>query len=104
MTRFGKKHLIVAANVAALAITVSIALNSRQAGAQGQGGPRVTIESPLPLPVTGNVGLASGTSVRVDNTVTDPVRVRNVNDAIQPFQAVGQCSNFSGGNTCGATI
>ncbi len=41
--------------------------------------------------VTGTVGLAPGASVLIDNTVGDPVRVRNVNDAIQPIQARSSC-------------
>jgi hypothetical protein len=41
--------------------------------------------------VTGTVGLTPGTSVLIDNTVGDPVRVRNVNDAIQPVQAQASC-------------
>jgi hypothetical protein len=64
----------------------------------------VKIVNPIPLPltgsvtstVTGTVGLASGASVQVNNTVTDPVRVRNVNDAIQPFQAEKTCSGTPG--------
>jgi hypothetical protein len=42
--------------------------------------------------ITGTVGLAPGSSVLIDNTVGDPVRTRNVNDAIQPVQAKAQCS------------
>jgi len=41
--------------------------------------------------VTGTVGLTAGTSVLVGNTVANPVRVRNVNDAIQPVQAQASC-------------
>src|SRR5947209_11888442 len=41
--------------------------------------------------VTGTVGLAPGASVMIDSTVGDPVRVRNVNDAIQPVQASAGC-------------
>ena len=84
-------------------------MNSHQAAAQGPpGGMSVNIVNPLPVPVTGSVtstvtgtvgltsgttvGLASGASVRVNNTVTDPVRVRNVNDAVQPFQGTGVCT------------
>jgi hypothetical protein len=37
----------------------------------------------------------------VNNTVSDPVRVRNVNDAIQPFQATGSCAKP---NICTAII
>jgi len=99
--------LIAAAVLTVLAVTGTI-MNSRQASAQDPG-PKVTIESPIPLPVTGSVnstvtgtvGLASGASVRVNNTVTDPVRVRNVNDAIQPFQANASCNGTGG---CDATI
>jgi hypothetical protein len=41
--------------------------------------------------ITGTVGLTPGTSVLIDNTVGDPVRVRNVNDANQPVQAQASC-------------
>jgi hypothetical protein len=99
-----KNHLIAAAVLSVLAVIGTI-MNSRQASAQN-GGPHVTIDSPIPLPVTGSVtstvtgpvgvtgtvGLASGASVQVNNTVRDPVRVRNVNDAIQPFQATAECN------------
>src|SRR5258705_5523548 len=41
--------------------------------------------------VTGTVGLTPGTSVQIGNTVDIPVRVRNVNDAIQSVQATASC-------------
>ena len=41
--------------------------------------------------VTGTVGLEPGASVMIDSTVGDPVRVRNVNDAIQPVQVSTTC-------------
>jgi hypothetical protein len=99
-----KNQLIAAAVLSVLAVVGTI-MNSRQASAQ-DGGPNVTIVSPIPLPVTGSVtstvtgtvpvtgtvGLASGASVHVNNTVADPVRVRNVNDGIQPFQGATSCS------------
>jgi hypothetical protein len=101
-----KKRMLAAAALSLLAVIGTI-MNARQASAQDQGnGPtKVTIVSPVPLPVTGSVtgtvtgnvgvtgtvGLASGASVHVNNTLTDPVRVRNVNDAIQPFQVTVSC-------------
>jgi hypothetical protein len=104
-----RNKLIVLAAVGILAVVGSF-MNSRSANAQGGAGPTVTIGAPLPLPVTGSVsstvtgtvGLVSGASVRVNNTVTDPVRVRNVNDAIQPFQASTSCS--SSANFCNSII
>ena len=112
MKRF-KNHLIAAAVLSMLAIIGTI-MNSHQAAAQPPGPPgglAVNIVNPVPVPVTGSinstvtgtVGLASGASVRVDNTVTDPVRVRNVNDAIQPFQAQGSCTTSNSG-ACSATL
>ena len=77
MNRY-KNPLITAAVLSVLAVIGTI-MNSRQASAD-DGGPKVTIVSPIPLPV------------RVDNEVSDPVRVRNVNDAIQPFQVHGSCN------------
>jgi hypothetical protein len=112
MNRY-KNHLIAVVVLSVLAIVGTI-MNSHQAAAQ-DGGPTVTIGSPIPLPVTGSVtstvtgtvpvtgtvGLASGASVHVNNTVIDPVRVRNVNDAIQPFQATVECN---GPVACSAAI
>jgi hypothetical protein len=101
MNRY-KNQLIAAAVLSMLAVIGTI-MNSRQASAQDQGN-GVTIVSPIPLPVTGTVGVASGASVRVNNTVADPVRVRNVNDAIQPFQAGQACTGLSGSSGCKVTI
>jgi hypothetical protein len=109
MSRLRNK-LIVLAAVGILAVVGSL-MNSRRANAQS-GSLRVTIGAPLPVPVSitgsstisGTVGLASGASVRVNNTVTDPVRVSNVNDAIQPFQASNFCSGTAGTGGCAVTI
>ena len=81
MKRF-KNHLIAAAVLSMLAIIGTI-MNSHQAAAQPPGPPgglAVNIVNPVPVPVTGSinstvtgtVGLASGASVRVDNTVPTP--------------------------------
>lgn len=51
----------------------------------------VTVNGSVTGSVTGTVGLTPGTSVMIDSTVGDPVRVRNVNDAIQPAQASTSC-------------
>jgi hypothetical protein len=51
----------------------------------------VTVNGSVTGSVTGTVGLAPGTSVMIDSTVGDPVRVRNVNDAIQPVQVSTTC-------------
>jgi hypothetical protein len=42
--------------------------------------------------VTGTVGLSPNASVFVNNPATDPVRVRSVNDGIQPVQAHASCT------------
>src|SRR5215472_4536260 len=89
-----RNKLIALAAVVILAV-VGTLLNSHQAAAQDAGPPgglAVNVVNSIPQQVTGTVGLTSGASVRVNNTVTDPVRVRNVNDAIQPFTASGTCS------------
>jgi len=112
MNRF-KTQLIAAALLSVLAVIATI-MNSHQAAAQGPpGSMAVNIVNPLPVPVsgavtstvTGSVGLASGTSVRVNNTVTDAVWVRTVTDGIEPFQAQGNCAHPGGSlNQCFATI
>ena len=83
------------------------------AAAGPPGGVQVDVVN-TPLPVTGSVsgtiglapgtavGLAPGTSVQIDNTVGNPVRVRNVNDAIQPVQVTQTCTTTAIG--CGGTI
>src|SRR5262245_48246041 len=92
-----KNYLITAAVLIVLAVIGSI-INSHQAAAQGPpNGLSVNIINPVPLPVTGTVtgtvgvtgtvDLASGASVHVNNTVTDPVRARNVDEpGRNPFQ------------------
>jgi len=83
-------------------------MNSREANAQSD--LTVTIEAPLPVPVSitgtstisGTVGLAPGASVQIDNT--DPVRVSNVNDVIQPFQASNLCYGPAGSGGCTVAI
>ena len=83
-------HLLVAAFVTACWTTVSLAQ---------QGPPTRDVNvANTPLPVTGSlavqgaVTLAPGTSVNVNSSVQNPVRVRSVNDAIQPVQVSTTCS------------
>jgi hypothetical protein len=116
MNRY-KNHLIAATVLSVLAVIGTI-MNSRQASAQG-GGPKVTIESPIPLPVTGsttvsgtvaatqsgawNVGINGTPNVHVTNPATAPVLALNVNDPGRiPYQSnrVGFC----GGAQCSATF
>jgi hypothetical protein len=107
-----RQLLFVASALTGLAL-VGIFINSRQAIAQGPpNGLAVRIVDPLPVPVSGSVGvtgpitvsLSAGSHVRVDNTVTNPVRVRNVNDALQPAQAGGSCVADAGLIGCGVTL
>jgi hypothetical protein len=57
----------------------------------------VTNSASQPVPVTGavtgTVSLTTGTGVIVDNPVTDPVRVRSVNDALQPIAVTAFCTS-----------
>src|SRR6516165_5539786 len=58
-----------------------------------------------PLPVTGSVSLAPGATVNVNSSAANPVRVRSVNDAIQPVAASASCTSPSNTIGCGpATI
>jgi hypothetical protein len=105
MARFGTKNLIVAANIAVLAITVSVVLSQRQAVAQNPNpGATVTIAGPLPLPVTGsatvsgsvaatqsgtwNVGISGTPSVAVSSLPSTPLLTKATdNPGLKPFQA-----------------
>jgi|SRR5579871_3105815 len=55
----------------------------------------ITVSGVLPVSQSGpwNVGLTGGTGVRINNAASDPVQVREVNDAMQPFQATASCSS-----------
>jgi hypothetical protein len=59
---------------------------------------------PVPVTgaVTGTVSLSAGTGVIVDNPVTDPVRVRSVNDALQPVAVKTSCTTTAIG--CGPGV
>jgi hypothetical protein len=109
-----RRNKVIAFAAIVILAAVGFLINSHQAAAQGPpSGLAVNIVNPLPVPISGSltstvtgtvslapgttVGLASGASVHLNNTVTDPVRVRNVNDAIQPFQASTQCSTTADG-------
>jgi hypothetical protein len=74
-----KNQLIAAAVLSVLAVIGTI-MNSRQASAQG-GGPRVTIESPIPLPITGSTTILGTPNVSVTNPPASPVFTRDVDDA-----------------------
>jgi hypothetical protein len=84
--------MIAAAVLSVLAVIGTI-MNSRQATAQ-DGGPKVTIESPIPLPVTGSLGITGTANVLVTNPATAPVLFLNVNDPGRiPYQSevLGTC-------------
>jgi hypothetical protein len=90
-----------------MAVLATLGVTNLAAGAGPEAGINVNVvntpANPVPVTgsvsvtgavtgtVTGTVGLTPGTSVLIDNTVGDPVRVRNVNDAIQPVQASSSC-------------
>jgi hypothetical protein len=64
----------------------------------------VSVTGSITGTVTGTVGLTPGTSVMIDSTVSDPVRVRNVNDAIQPVQIANQCTSPQNTIGCDAPV
>jgi hypothetical protein len=98
MKRF-KNHLIAMAVLSVLAIVGTI-MNSHQAQAQGPpGGLAVNIVNPLPVPVTGSLGISGTPNVNVANPATAPVLALNVNDPGRiAYQAV---SNKQG---CGTNV
>jgi hypothetical protein len=75
-----RNNLIALAAIAVLG-TIGFLMNARKAAAQGPpDGVAIKIINPLPVPV------------------------RNVRDAIEPFQASASCQGSSGENGCGAFI
>ena len=100
MIRFRLLSIVLA--LASLAV-LAMVWAPEPAVAQGPpGGLGVNVVN-TPLPVTGSVTVAPGTSVQIDNTVADPVRVRNVNDAIQPVQESTNCDLPASTIGCGPT-
>jgi hypothetical protein len=60
----------------------------------------VHIVSPLPLPVTGTLGLEAGSSVEVSNTESSPIPVRVVGQTVEePFQEGTPFVLFSNGGS-----
>lgn len=110
MNKF-RSHLLATAALVTLAVIGSVMSSHR---ADAQGGPGVTIVSPLPLPVTGtvnasqsgawnvglqgtpNVNVANVPSVLVGNSNTNAVWIRDVNEARQPTQGGGSMTIDSG--------
>jgi len=88
MNRF-KNHLIAAGLLSVLAIIGTI-MNSHRVAAQGPPtGMSVNIVNPLPVPVTGTVGVTGTQNVNVANPATAPVLFLNVNDPGRiPYQKV----------------
>jgi len=73
-----------------LFVTVAAAstLMSGPQGNPNQSGAPVSIVNPLPLPITGTIGLAPGGSVAISNPESNPVVVRDIDEpAREPFQA-----------------
>jgi hypothetical protein len=100
------RNKLLAGGAVLILAAIGTLMNSKQAAAQNQGN-TTTVSGTVAATQSGtwNVGLMSGASVHVGNTVTDPVRVRNVNDAIQPFQVAVDCSNFDPSlNFCGGVF
>jgi len=64
----------------------------------------VTVTGSVTGSVTGTVGLVPGTSVLIGNTVGNPVRTRNVNDAMQPVQINNHCSSPQNTVGCGPAV
>src|SRR5262249_39112767 len=91
MKRF-KNHLFAAALLSALAIIGAI-MNSHQAAAQGPpNGLAVNIVNPVPVPVTGSLGITGTPNVPVTNPATTPVLALNVNDPGRiPYQKQQTC-------------
>ena len=87
MDRFTRR--LIPATVLATASIVVVMMFSNPAVAQNPqpGSAPVNLVSPLPLPVSGNVALAPGSSLTIANPASDPVPIRDVdNPLMQPFR------------------
>src|SRR5262245_5133796 len=95
MSRF-KNHVIMAFAFGSLAVA-GLLNSASTAGAQNPnaGSAPVHIVSPLPLPVTGSIGFAPDSSLKIGNPPSDPVLIRDVDAEKEPFQ-VSSLGGFSG--------
>ena len=100
------RNQLIAGGAVLLLAAIGTMMN-RQA-MQAAGGPSVTIESPIPLPVTGtvaatqsgtwNVGLTGTPNVNVANPATAPALFLNVNDPGRiAYQSLNTNPSCSGG-------
>ena len=103
------RHLLPAAGLAVLAaIGLAVASSSAVAQNPNSGTAPVSIVNPLPLPVSGAIGLAPGSSLTIANGADNPVLVRDVDErpAYQPFRtrfsvgfSIGESADLVSGYT-----
>ena len=99
MNRVHKTQITFAVLFKALALIVMFT-SSSNAAAQGNQtpGPHVTIVSPLPLPVTGEMTVQPGGSINIANPATSPVPVQF--GIAKRYQA----TQFAGSSIAGVTL
>src|SRR5262245_12253459 len=82
-SRFGKLRLgrlvVAAFSLAVIGVLMSL-MSPADLAAQLPPGREVTISGPLPLPVSGTVGISGTPSVVVSNAPSQPVPVRNLSE------------------------
>ena len=95
------KSVVLASLVVTLGVAGAFLISERSIAANPEpGSAPVNIVGPLPLPVTGTLGLAPGGSVTVANPATNPVLVSNINESLrEPFQFASVFIAFSSGGS-----
>jgi hypothetical protein len=82
------RHVVPSAVLVTVAIIgVTMVSNTAVAQNPNPGSAPVNVVSPLPLPVSGIVGIAPGSSLTIGNPASDPVLIRDVDNPVsQPFR------------------
>ena len=99
MDRFKDRFVIVAVFATLGLVGMFMSAHHVTAAPPPPPGPTVTIGGPLPLPVSGTIGLQPDASLLVSNPATNPVLVRDVDRSgltPTPFQTRVLCPNANG--------
>lgn len=78
-----KNYLTAAAALALVGLAVSVIYPDRASAQGGRPPTPVEIVAPVPVPISGNVGITGTAAVQVGNNAANPVLIRNVDNPVK---------------------